>query len=479
MKRAAIYTRKSTSQGLEQEFSSLDAQRASCADYAKSRGWTVVDTYADGGFTGANMDRPAFKRMLADVDTGRIDVIVVYKVDRLSRSLLDFAEVIKRLEKAGTAFVSVTQNFSTADSMGRLTLNLLMAFAQFEREMIADRTRDKIAGARRRGKWTGGRVPIGYDAVDKKLVRNAGEAVVVEEVFDVYERSRSVLDVVKQLRARGRKARQHEWTKDSVLRVLKNPLYAGLIACGNDVCAAEHEALVPRERFDRVQQILSRPASASPSRNPDYLLRGLIRCGACGAAMTPGGSRSYRYYRCVTRDKLGAEACTSKPLPAKAIEEYVVERLSGVAADPCRVDEIVRRMNERGAGERKALVAKRTALPSTIAKHAAEAHALLDTLGSLSGRAQRIAHERLEAVATAQDAAEKELNTIERKLAALELADAEIAWTGDALRDFAALWEITTPDNRQRLVTALVERVVVDEARNFIEVRLAMLDEAA
>ncbi|MCA9559508.1 MAG: recombinase family protein, partial [Myxococcales bacterium] len=186
-RRCAIYTRKSTSMGLDQEFNSLDAQRECCEQYIAARsheGWQLVpEHYDDGGFTGANIDRPAFQHLLADVEAGKLDVVVVYKVDRLSRSLLDFAQVMARFNRADVAFVSVTQNFSTADAMGRLTLNMLMSFSEFEREMIAERTRDKIAAARRRGKWTGGPVPLGYDVVDKKLVVNDLEAVVVRELF--------------------------------------------------------------------------------------------------------------------------------------------------------------------------------------------------------------------------------------------------------------------------------------------------------
>jgi site-specific DNA recombinase len=478
-RRVAIYTRKSTSAGLEQDFNSLDAQRESCAAYAKSQGWTVVGTYDDGGFTGANIERPAFKRLLTDVEGGGIDVIVVYKVDRLSRSLLDFAEVLKRLAAADVAFVSVTQNFSTADSMGRLTLNMLMSFAQYEREMIADRTRDKIAASRRRGKWTGGKPPIGYYSVDKKLVKSAPEATVVQEVFDLYERRRSVLEVMKELRARGRKMRTREWTKDGVLRVLKSPLYAALIASAGELFAAEHEGIVPREQFERVQAMMNGPRLAGAGRNPDYLLRGLLRCGVCGAAMTPGGSRGYRYYRCVKRDKEGASACASKPLAAGAIETYVVERLSAAAADPHRADALVVRMKEWLATERKALVVERARLPGKIAKLAAEAHPLLDAVGVLSGRAQKLAHERLEAVATAQDAAEAELNAVERRIAAVDLAEAEAVWVAETLRDFAAVWELMTPDNRQRTVSALVERVTVDETRNNIQVEIVCLREAA
>jgi DNA invertase Pin-like site-specific DNA recombinase len=239
-KRAAIYTRKSTSAGLEQDFNSLDAQRDSCTAYIQRQpGWTLVgDSYDDGGFTGANIERPAFQRLLADIEAGKIDVVVVYKLDRLSRSLLDFVKVMERFNAAGASFVSVTQAFSTADAMGRLTLNMLMSFAEFEREMIADRTRDKIAGARRKGKWTGGPRPLGYQVVDKRLVVDELEAVVVREIFSLYLEQRSALAVSRLLNERQRSTKRHRsingtvreghgWSKNDVLRILKNPVYAG------------------------------------------------------------------------------------------------------------------------------------------------------------------------------------------------------------------------------------------------------------
>ena len=208
IRRAAIYTRKSTAAGLEQDFNSLDAQREACEQYIRSRErdcWHLLpNAYEDGGFTGANINRPGFQRLLTDIEAGKIDVVVVYKVDRLSRSLLDFAQVMERFNRAGAAFVSVTQNFSTADAMGRLTLNMLMSFAEFEREMIAERTRDKIAASRRKGKWTGGSVPLGYQVLDKKLVVDEMEAVVVREVFDIYLEHGSALEVARILNERGR-----------------------------------------------------------------------------------------------------------------------------------------------------------------------------------------------------------------------------------------------------------------------------------
>jgi site-specific DNA recombinase len=201
LRRCAIYTRKSTAEGLDQAFNSLEAQREACEAYVRSQagaGWQVIRAaYDDGGFTGANLDRPAFARLLADIEAGQVDVVVVYKTDRVSRSLLDFAMVMKRLNEAGVSFVSVTQNFSTTDAVGRMTLNLLATFAEFEREMIAERTRDKMVAARRRGMWTGGPVPLGYVIKDKKLVVEELEAVTVREVFRLYLEQRSALAVVR------------------------------------------------------------------------------------------------------------------------------------------------------------------------------------------------------------------------------------------------------------------------------------------
>ena len=332
-----MYTRKSVAKGLEQEFNSLDAQREACERYAETQrglGWELMERrYDDGGFTGANIDRPAFKRLLADIDDGEVDVVVVYKVDRLSRSLLDFAKVMERFEKAGCAFVSVTQNFSTADAIGRLTLNMLISFAEFEREMISERTRDKIAASRRRGQWTGGPPPLGYLAKDKALRPVEAEAALVRRVFDLYLQHGSSLPVVRALNADRQTTKQHtsesgrvrtgrRWTKQAVLRTLRNPIYIGMVPYGDEVFDGRHEGIVPRDVYDAVRALLERHTNpATRSRNPDYILRGFLRCGGCGAALTPGSTRKkereYRYYRCVTRDKRGRRACERSPLQAE------------------------------------------------------------------------------------------------------------------------------------------------------------------
>jgi len=497
-RRCAIYTRKSTAIGLEQEFNSLDAQRESCLAYIQRQDrWVPVDgRYDDGGFTGANIERPAFQRLLDDVEAGKIDVVVVYKVDRLSRSLLDFARVMDRFNRAGAAFVSVTQNFSTADAMGRLTLNMLMSFAEFEREMIGERTRDKIAAARRKGKWTGGPVPLGYDVVEKKLVVNDLEAVVAREVFALYEEHRSALIVARLLNAKGRTTKRHRanngnlrpgkaWGKDAVLRTLKNPVYAGLMVAGDELHKSEHEALIERERFERVRRMLDgqTPAKQDHGRNPAYLLRGILRC-ACGAAMTTASTRKghneYRYYRCVTKTKEGREACPSRSLPADAIEAFIIDRIRAVASDRALAGDVLRRLEERVARQRQPLLTERRALPAHIAKLSSEGRRLVEKIGEAGGgAAQSLLDQRISEVGDALARAEQRLGEVERALFALDDAEIEMKWVVKALGDFDAVWDVLTTENQGRLVRALVRRVEVDEASDQVTAVLVDLSAGA
>jgi len=494
--RAAIYTRKSTSAGLEQEFNSLDAQREACSSYIQSQahlGWRLVpEEYSDGGYTGANLERPAFQRLLTDIDAGRIDVVAVYKVDRLSRSLLDFAGVMDRFHRHGVAFVSVTQNFSTANAMGRLTLNMLMSFAEFEREMISERTRDKIAASRRRGKWTGGRLPYGYGVRDHKLIVNRVEALVVREAFETYLATRSLLGVVRALTEKGwvpraQTARRKGWRTDHVLRMLKNPLYGGLIASGGELHEAEHEVLVPRETWERVQALLgARHDADQPEarrRTPTYILVGLLRCASCGAALTPATARAhgkqYRYYACGTRAKQGRNACPSRPLPAQALEDFVVDRIREATTGPAGralaadVGSAIRAKLDR---EREDLAVERRGLPSRIAGAAAEKARLARNLQRTRNAASRAAIEdQIGHLADEQAAREQRLAAIDARLAVLDAARVEADWIVAALRDFGSLWQVMTPENRIRLVRAVVDRVEVDEESGTIEAHLVSL----
>ena len=270
--RSAIYTRKSTEEGLEQEFNSLDAQRESGEAYIKSQqneGWVCLpDRFDDGGFTGGNMDRPAVKRLLGDIEAGKVDCVVVYKVDRLSRSLLDFAKMMETFDSHQVAFVSVTQQFNTSTSMGRLVLNVLLSFAQFEREIISERTRDKIAAARRKGKWSGGMPLLGFDvAQGSKLVVNEEEAVRVRAIFDLYLLHGSLLPVVQELERRGwlnkrwttRKGRERGgklFTRTSLYRLLINVAYIGKVRYKHEFHNGEHQGIVNPEVWHKVQETL-------------------------------------------------------------------------------------------------------------------------------------------------------------------------------------------------------------------------------
>src|SRR5450759_3457691 len=259
--RCAIYTRKSTEEGLEQEFNSLDAQRESAEAFIKSQageGWTcVAERYDDGGFTGGNMDRPALQRLMADVEAGRIDCLVVYKVDRLSRSLLDFAKIMEAFEKRHVSFVAVTQQINSATSMGRLMLNVLLPFAQFEREIIGERTRDKVAAARRQGEWAGGPPLLGYDLDPggQRLAVNTEEAERVRAIFALFLEHASLPPVVRELEARGwtnkrwrtrsgKESGGDPFTKIGLRRLLTNVLYAGKVRYKDEVHDGEQPALV-------------------------------------------------------------------------------------------------------------------------------------------------------------------------------------------------------------------------------------------
>ncbi len=364
--RCAIYTRKNTEEGLEQEFNSLDAQRESAEAYVRSQageGWTCLpDRYDDGGFTGGNMDRPALKRLLADVEAGQVDAIVTYKVDRLSRSLLDFARMMQAFEQHQVSFVCVTQQFNTATSMGRLVLNVLLSFAQFEREIIAERTRDKIAATRRKGKWSGGRPLLGFDVDPRgqRLCVNAEEAERVRAIFALFLEHCLLPPVVRELEARGwvnkrwrtrsgRESGGEPFTKVGLRLLLTNVLYAGKVRYKDEVHDGEQPALVDPAVFRRARELLhggaSRGGGAPAGNRLGALLRGLLRCVPCGCAMTPAhsakGVRRYRYYTCTRAEKRGWDACPSKSVPADEIERLVLERIRGVGRDPVLLGELL------------------------------------------------------------------------------------------------------------------------------------------
>ena len=313
----AVYTRKSTEDGLEQEFNSLDAQREACEAYILSQrheGWTLVPgRYDDGGFSGGNMERPGLKALMAAVDAGLVDVIVVYKVDRLTRSLADFAKMVERLDARQASFVSITQAFNTTTSMGRLTLNVLLSFAQFEREVTGERIRDKIAASKKKGIWMGGPVPLGYQVIERKLIPVPEEAERVRTIMGHYLGVRSAPALIANLRAEGvvtkiqqRTSGPHRggipFARGSLFHLLKNPIYRGKIVHKGQVYDGEHEAIVDEELWDAVQARLKE--KAPPRKRPkndrnQALLNGIITDPE-GRPVVPTyatkGTRRYAFY---------------------------------------------------------------------------------------------------------------------------------------------------------------------------------------
>ena len=466
-RRVAIYCRQSVTEGLQQEFNSLDAQREACEAYVRSQqgeGWVALETrYDDGGFSGANTERPAFQRLLDDVERGRVDVIAVYKIDRLSRSLRDFAKLIDVFEQHQVTFVSVTQSFSTATSMGRLTLNVLMSFAEYEREVIGERIRDKKRASSSRGMWTGGRPPIGYSVVDKKLVVCADEAAQVRETFRLYAESSSLREVVAEVHRRGWRSKSYEsrfgrqsggkpFSKTTLDELLRNPLYRGLIRCGEDLVRGVHEPIVDAELWEAVQERLRRNAShggAATRNKTGAQLRGLVHCGRCGSPMLHTFStkhdRRFRYYVCGKAHNEGASACPGTRVAAGKFEKFIVDQVRAIGGD-------------------EALIAKTAAAVERLAEERRE---------QLSGELARI-DRRLE---HSGDGERDEALEPRRRELATELERlGDVAVDPDDLRaalaGFEPVWEWLFPAERERILRLLIERITYHPDGGDVEIAL-------
>ncbi|MDA5194982.1 recombinase family protein [Govanella unica] len=349
--RCAIYTRKSTEDGLEQDFNSLHAQREACEAYIisqKSEGWVLLpEAYDDGGFSGGTLERPGLKALLADVEAGKIDIVLVYKVDRLTRSLMDFAQIVQRLDRKAVSFVSVTQAFNTTTSMGRLTLNVLLSFAQFEREVTAERIRDKIAASKKKGLWMGGVVPLGYDLQERQLVIDDADAEIVRWLYASYLELGSVRHLKEAAEQRGFRSRGRDpaqarrpFSRGQLYTLLKNPIYRGKIHHQGQLYDGQHQAIIKQELWDKVQsqfahnygvrtEARNRPTSSWLTR----LLRDSQNEPMIASHSSKAGCR-YRYY--VSESLMGKKTPMDQGwrLPARAMEALVVQGIQTLLRDP-------------------------------------------------------------------------------------------------------------------------------------------------
>ena len=474
--RCAIYTRKSSNDGLELDFNSLDAQRDSAEAYIRSQAgqeWVCLpDQYDDGGYSGGNLERPALKRLMADIEAGKIDCVVIYKIDRLSRSLLDFTRLMETLEKHHVSFVSVTQQFNTANSMGRLMLNVLLSFAQFEREIISERTRDKIAATRRKGKWTGGHPILGYD-IDRtspggsKLRVNEDEAQRVRDIFHLYLKHGSMLSVAKILNSRGwhtkawttKKGRElggKEYTKNAIFKLLRNQLYLGKVTYKDEIYEGEHEAIVPQDLWNKVQAQLQhngRTGGAEVRNKYGAILKGIIRCVPCNSVMnhsySRSGNRRYRYYVCGSAQQKGWHTCPSKSVPAPDMEQFVLDQIRCIGHDPAIIAETLKQAQEyhktrRGELEREQRMTKRELHDSE------QALSTTTDTGRLSDLHDFI---RL---------AERRLTEMYEEIKVLDNDSIDEATVRTALADFDTLWSALIPRQQHRLMQLLIDRVEYD-----------------
>ena len=461
----------------------MDAQREGAEAYIVSQrgeGWQCVDQrYDDGGFSGGNLERPAMKRLMADIEAGKIDCVVVYKVDRLSRSLLDFSRLMETFQKHGVAFVSVTQQFNTASSMGRLILNVLLSFAQFEREMISERTRDKIAATRRKGKWCGGVPVFGYTIDETKLVVVPHEAERVRQIFELYLRTHSLLETAREANRRGWRTKL--WTtkkgvtrggltydKNRIYQMLTNVTYIGKLTYKDEIHEGQHQAIVDPQLFAEVGESLrknGRIGMIRASTNFDGMLRGILRCAKCNRAMrhtsTGRGTKRYRYYVCGKAEKQGYDSCPSPSIPAKQIESFVVEELRVFAGD----DELIRDIYERCHEQNREDIDAQCREADSIAKFLKEDHAEIAHLLATSAGPDLI--ESTQARIDKNETRLKELRDAIDNHRPIRVSHASIRKT---LGELDQAWDAFPPRDRCRLMEMLIERIDYDGVAGTIDI---------
>lgn len=481
-RRCAIYTRKSSEEGLEQSFNSLDAQRAGGEAFIlsqKGEGWVCLpDRYDDGAYSGGNMDRPALTRLLADIAAGLIDIVVVYKTDRLTRSIRDFSKIMEVFDAHEVSLVAVTQSFNTSTSMGRLTLHMLLSFAQFERELASERTRDKIALQRQRGQWTGGRPMLGYDITPTGLVVNPVEAGTVRDIFRWYLEVKSLTKVLERLAAKG--ITNKRWTskagtpqggipfaKSTLSQLLSAIIYKGLVPHKAASYPGLHQAIIDEDVFQRVQELLAENARCGPSaiRNRHHgLLKGLITCACCGKAMvhtfTTKGSTTHRYYACNSRIGVQAKKCKGGSLPAGQVEDFVLEKVRHRFSEPEMVSRVLDLVREQSHERRRDLEAQRTLLVAEIES----AQAILN-LGPHADAADRHEH------------ASRTLAGVERQLQDIGSTLVDRATVEHGLTEFTPIWVSLSPNERASLLATVVGGVTWNAAQG--EIAITTREEAA
>jgi len=493
-RRAAVYVRVSTDEQAALEFNSLQAQEQICKTYISMRDadpaaperWTHSQTYSDPGYSGGTLDRPALKRLMADIESGQINTLLVYKIDRLSRSIHQFYRIWEILEHYGVDLVSATQDLNTSTSQGKLMLNMLLSFGQFEREQISERTRDKVAAARKQGRWTGGMPILGYDVGPRggRLVVNEDEAAMVREIFRLYLATPSLTKVVEELGRRG--WRRKTWTlrsgavrngaafdKLGLLHLLRNPLYIGKVPHRGILHPGQHEVIVEHAAWNRAQALLTRNGTSGyqgEREDSRALLKGLLYCAQCNCRMTPSyttkGNRRHRYYVCQTRLKKGAHACPTGRVAAHEIEQRVVEQIRAIRADPELIVETMRQARAQLDEQRMSLAAERRKLAKDLGRQRVAMKALVGKTSRNGDVGDRVAefHGKIQAI-------QSRLAATDQAIAATKATKVSETDTAKVLAEFDSIWDALWSAERSRILNLLAEGIDHDGQEGTIAVR--------
>jgi site-specific DNA recombinase len=478
--RCAIYCRVSTPGQLNGPFNSLDNQKEYCEAFIKSqagKNWQCLPTeYADPGFSGTTLDRPALKRLMVDVDAGLIDTVVVYRFDRISRSTRDFHNLINHLDQKNVSFVSVSEQVNTSEPSGQVMQSIMMSFAQFERDVIAQRTRDKIAGAKRQGRWCGGLVPLGYRMHEEggRIVIDPDAAKMVQAIFGLYLQKQSLMAVAEELNRRGWLTKRHDtktgkvwggkpWTKTYVHNHVTNPVYIGQVRHKGETYAGQHDGIITKKVWKQVQALLSencRNGGASTKNRHNHLLRGIMYCESCNAIMastaTKKGDRIYRYMVCSSAMRNGWHTCPNPSVSAPTIEAFVKENIAVIGNNPDIQQETVKQVRKLMKAERPALAAECRRLQSQIKKNRTEIDQLVKVLATGPSESVRA---RLSIVEDQVAAAVQRLAEVDQERASVRTGAMDTEALAKALSQFTLVWDLLFPMEQERLVQLLVERI--------------------
>jgi len=477
IKRCAVYTRVSI-EASEHEFNSLDAQRESAENYIKSQkenGWVILpEHYDDDGYSGGNTERPALKRLLSDVEAGKIDIILLYKMDRLSRSLLDFMKLNEMLEQHNVSFVSVTQDINTSTSSGRMMLNILMTFGQYEREIIADRIRDRVAGAKRRGKYCGGPPVLGYNAnhKTKKLEVNHSEALVVREVFEQYSKLGSALEVIRIMDKKGyhtkewisKRGRRHtgkRFIPDTIYRILNNVLYIGQVRHGDKCYKGEHKAIIDKKLWDKVQFILRQNAPVAPGVRKTAIVspfKGLLVCGHCGGSFgityTSKDDRRYMYYICMKDEDRTDRQCPLRRISAGEVDRLILRQMERIFKTPSMLTKNFNHLAAMENERREALLNRKTELET----EQGNIRAKLKAGGDVAEMRRQFTE-----VTQTLDEVESELKELGKNVSRSELAN--------ACGSMETIWEELFPAERYKLAHQLIDKITLYTDRIVMDIK--------